>query len=221
MSDTDNTVDFSKFKNKQQEVENKIDRFANFTSFLGGLILGAILSFPLQLLLRPLSYENSALTYGPSTLISSAPVWLIPLISVLLLIFVLLITLAGYVGWLGIVGQETVKLSYECDDFNSFYEGMRDYLDEEAKFTEAEIRAKNNWIKCLDPGRRPEAELFRGTIGLSPIGTSLLVDLMVDYVFPKTIIELDFDPELSIVELRYDPNSENATHLLEKLESRY
>lgn len=219
MSGSDDSIDFSKFRSNQEEVEHKRERFINFTSFIGGLILGAIVSFPLQLLIRPLSYENSALTYGPSVLINPAPVWLVPVISILLLLIMIFLIISGYVGWLGIVGQETVEMSYECSNYDSFYEDMRDYLDEESKFIDVEVKAKNDWIKCMDPGRQPDAEFIAWPVSL--FGPPLLVDLTIEYLFPKAIIKLNFNSELSVVELRYDPNSENANHLLEKLESRY
>jgi hypothetical protein len=219
MSNSEDAIDFAKFHSKQEELEQKIDKFSNFASFIGGLLLGAILSFPLQLFLRPLSYDGTALTYGPGVLIDPAPIWVIPLISLVVLIGVILVTLAGYVGWLGIVGQETVKLSYEFSDHDSFYEELRDYLDKEARFVDVEVKAKQNWIKCSDPNRQPDPGLFIGPV--SPLGMSSLMELMIELVFPKTIIKLEFDPELSVVELRYDPSSENAIHLLEKLESRY
>jgi|GEM_PF-4888397 len=219
MSNSTESINFSNLKDKQQELEQKSTRFNNFASFVGGLLLGAVFSFPLQLFLRPLSYESSSLTYGPRILLDPAPVWLIPLISIILLFGLIITILVGYTIWIGLIGQETVKLTYDSDDYDTFYENVRDYLDREAGFVDVEIKAKNNWIKCLDSSRRPSNGVALTPI--SGIGMSILMELLIDYAFPKTVLELDFNPKLSVIELRYDPNSENANHLLEKLETEY
>jgi hypothetical protein len=233
MDSDERGVDLENLRRARQEVSKKVDQLNEFSIRVGFLFVGAIIAAPLNLLLRPITYQNGNLRYGPAILLSSASWWVIPLFSFLLLVFLIFIILISYTVLIGLMGHEDATITYDVTNEDDFISEFTDYVIEQGdslgmnveyrkarnqsrsfEFLGLKIGSRSNQkdvLKCTDPYR----ELAHSVaVVVGPTGSWL--NLILEYFYPKKVTEFEFSRDKNKIHIRFDPNNEKCDSLLDK-----
>lgn len=234
------TVDFDNLAEKQDEIEQRREQFSEFTSFILGLLLGAVIAIPINLVLRPISYQGDSLKYGPAVLIESAPWWVIPVISFLLLFLLLYVLLISYTIYVGLVGREEVRIPYDDESDDKFITDFRKYVIDQSESYNLESKYEEKRGKSLKKSlpnliriilfRNQGKPGIKRLVFIDPnrklahkfvITPGPIITWLVGWVYPKEVLELRFEPDEAQICISYDPKNSKAVALLDSLRKNY
>ena len=226
-------TDLEDLRRARQEVSEKVDQLNEFSIRISFLFVGAIIAAPLNLLLRPIKYQNGDLKYGPAILLSPASWWIIPILSILLFILLILIILIGYTILIGLVGREDATITYEATNEEMFISEFTDYLIEQGdslgmnveyrkgrsqsrgfEILGLKIGSRSNQkdvLKCTDPYRELA---HNAAVLVGPTGSRF--SSIFEYFYPKTVAEFEFSRDRNEIYIQFDPHNEKCSSLLDK-----
>lgn len=235
-------IQFENLRERIEETKERKEEFSNFSSLILGLILGAVIATPLNLILDPVTYQEGDLVYGPVTLMKSAPWWIVPVISILLLFLLITAVLFLYVIWIDLLGKENVTISYIATSDEKFARALAEYLAEKGRLLEMNVKyemgieqgllqkflpsgseseiQRAHVIRCSDPRRELAYRFINLPARTSPLSGFFIYRVMNRF-YPKTVLELHFESQSGEIEVAFDPNNENCIKLLNGMENEF
>ena len=215
----------------KQTVSEKINQLNEFSIRISFLFVGAIIAAPLNLLLRPITYQNGNLNYGPATLLASAPWWVLPVLSIILLILLIFLILIGYTILIGLVGRERATVTYQAtneqefiSEFSDFVLKQGDCLGMDVEYQKGRSQSsvidifgvkigdrsrKEHVLKCTDPYRKlaHNAASFVGPM-------TFQLGSVLEHFYPKTVAEFEFEQRNNEIHIQFDPHNKKCSKML-------
>lgn len=243
MTGNNHEMDFQRLIEKRTETKERKEQFIDFSSLILGLLLGAVISTPLNLLFKPISYQSNDLTYGPVTLITSASWWIVPLTSVIMLFALITIIILTYTIWIGLLGRESTSISFDPSSNVEFVQKFVEYMAEEAdshgmecdvtqrlslflpsphELDDSDRLIMPTKIRCSDPNREL-SHLFlipMATPMTSP-GSMQAFRNLLKRIYPKKVLEIQLDPYEDEIRIEFDPYNDKCSKLLDEIEREF
>jgi hypothetical protein len=241
MTNADHEIIFENLREKREETKEKKESFSSFSSFVLGLLLGAVIAAPLNLLLRPIAYQEGNLVYGPIILLESAPWWVIPLVSIAFLFLLTILLFLTYIIWVDLLGLENVTLPYDtANNSGDFMHDLAEYVTEEGSSLEMNVKyemsvdqsltqrllssdsepEKGHVIRCLDPRRELAHKFVLLPTSTSPF-SGVLSNSLLNRFYPKRVLEVYLQPKSNEIQITFDPHNEKGVRLLNKMEEEF
>ncbi|WP_440991237.1 hypothetical protein [Haloarchaeobius baliensis] len=192
-------IDFTNLEEKQKEIDDRYQSFRDFNSFLVGVLIGVVVTIPVQLLLKPFAVRDSQLTYGSAVLVESLSLqWYV--FSVLFLFSILLVgILIAYAYYQGITNWETVRLQTRTNH-DKLYQESKEILNGISNERNLNFKAVDNQIVIKDP---------------SATNTRLLGRMKPSR---GRVLELQFDTDVTVLHLGFAPENRHTPALLSHFE---
>jgi hypothetical protein len=191
----DSGVDFSNLKNDLDFIKSKFEQLGGFKLLLLGVIFGAFISVPVQLLIAPLTYVGNSIKYNGETLVSNvSTIQYVLVIGAIIVIGVIIIWRIYKANVLGIKQERDVTITYD-GDYREIYNRFREFLFTECRFSPA------FYVQADDPDYK-EIHIHREVEG--PFASDDL-----------DILEIVFNPGL--IRIKYNPGDEDSQKLLKRI----
>ena len=238
MKGNENRVNMTGLKETRQRISEKVNQLNEFSIRISFLFVGAIIAAPLNLLLRPITYQNGDLKYGPATILSSASWWVIPVLSVLLLILLIIFILIGYTILIGLVGREGATITYQATNEEEFISEFTDYIIEQGNILGMDVEYRKgrsqsrsieilglkigsgskqeDTLRCTDPYRELA---HNAAVLIGPVGSRF--NSILEYFYPKTVAEFEFDRDQNKIYIQFDPHNEKCNSMLDKTMDKF
>lgn len=236
MSNHSDTIDTTKLNQSRERAAEKTDRLAEFSLNIWYLIVGAIVAAPLNLLLRPISFQNGDLRYGPRIVLESAPWWMIPLISFILFLIISVLIFVIYIIWIGLIGYEETTISYHSENGEEFIDRFKQYVMTESDSLDVNFGKRTFAIKintfigslgverefenedvliCIDPDRKSAHNIM----SVAPFQN--VTGIFFKLFYPEKVAEFRIYQNKREIKLQYDPYNEKCTSLLDNITEEF
>jgi len=188
-------IDVSKLDKEFETLKSKYTELDRYKVLFLGIIIGLVITIPVQIAIMPLNYDGNILKYGDIP-ISEVDEGLYIEICIggflfSLIIIVMLIRMKIF----GIVPLRTVELKY-YGNYKNIYEKLRDFLKKECEYLGLKIRTPSDKeIVCFVNGTYKDRRGFE--------------------------VKVVFKPDLDVVILSYNITSEYSPILLRKIKQFY
>jgi|AntDeeMinimDraft_4_1070355.scaffolds.fasta_scaffold11484_2 hypothetical protein len=238
MGENKNKIDMTGLEQSKQRVSEKINQLNEFFIRISFLFVGAIIAAPLNLLLRPITYQDGDLAYGPATLLTSASWWVIPIHSILLLISLVILILIGYTVLIGLVGRERTTITYQAANQEEFITKFTEYIIKQGDYHGMDVEyqkgrsqsrsieilgfkigsrsRRKHILKCTDPYRRlaHNAAAFAGPMHFR-------LNSALDYFYPKIVAEFEFEQRNDEIHIQFDPHNKKCSKMLDDIMDKF
>lgn len=196
------SIDTNNLEKALDKLKSKYGELNKFKILLLGILIGAIISAPIQLLILPFSYEETIIKYNDKILSENMPTEIYIFMVFFAIIFsILIITILYKTILVGLNPQESVPMKYK-GNYEKLYQELKKFLKEECNYLDVKMKALDNKIVCY----RGEWERPYDGFGRAREGKIL------------TII---FRPDLTILNIMFKPEDVDSMRLINKIRGRY
>lgn len=188
------SVDTVNLETSLKILESKRGKFDKFKILFSGILIGVIMSALIQLVILPLSFDGSQLTYGDRVLSENVKMNEYLFASVASLCGGLVAIVLLYKRFvIGITPRETAELNYS-GDLKEIHGNLTKVLSVRCSTLDGNVKPKvpnNQEIVCYDTGAK------------------------------ENILEITFKPEIKTLKIKFMPENEDSMALIDKIRELY
>lgn len=196
-------LDFSNLEERRETLRERYTDLNEFGMLFKGILLGVIISLPVQLMIKPLTLRNGELMYGSSTLPVPMNTFTYFFASLILFTFVFVGIPLGYRAFKGLNNRESVSIPFRGEP-EHLREGLKDLLSEECEYRSVTLIPRKNRLICKD--NRKDA---RGFSNQKILEAELKPDVA------------SFDDDIGMLWVTFAPENSDALELLTAIEQRF
>lgn len=149
---SDFELDFQNLNDALSRAERRREKFQEFQTLFFGVVVGAIVSAPLQLVLKPLSLSGGTVSYGRVELMTNlhpGQYFIIAMMFGFILIFILI---GSYRFYIRLDFDPTVHVRVP-DGADGAFDQIKQHLHDKAEEVGLEVRDSDKSLICYDPNK--------------------------------------------------------------------
>lgn len=193
--ESEGSIDLTNLEKTLAKLESKYEELNKFKLLLFGILIGAIISAPVQLLILPFSYEENTLKYHNIIIFKDLPVEIYVLSIILILLLSIVVIILIYKTFFLGITIITTKLKY-TGDYKKIYQDLRKFLKEECEYLNLKLRTSDDRKIVCHRGKDMWEKRMR-------------------------VLTLTFRPDLDILEITFDPEDKDSITLINKIREKY
>jgi hypothetical protein len=144
-------LDFQNIDKSMSKAKRRREKFREFGTLFLGVVIGALVSLPVQLALKPLSFSNGVVRYADVVVVTNILPGQYVVITIFLGMGIVMGTILLYYHYLRLHDNLTVHIRIP-DPTEEVFQQVKNHIREEANEMGLETDESDQIITCYDPG---------------------------------------------------------------------
>lgn len=179
--------------------QRRREKFQEFKTLFFGVVVGAVISAPLQLMLKPLSFQNGVVTYGSAELMTNLHPFQYFIVSMVIGFGVILALIISYRLYIRFDFDPSVPIRLPDNSASAFNQIKEELLDE-ADSMELDANAGDNIVVFYDSNK-----VSGGLLGDSD----------------NTIMKMYHQEDLGLMEIEFNQRDWRHKPLIKRLKKEF